>query len=66
MTDKTLLRLKNPETGETHIMDKEAMKELFQAVFAANSNDRKEVVFRAMRLDIKDARLVLMARDEDE
>ena len=63
MTDKTLLRLKNPETGDSHIMDAEAMKELFQCVFTAKTNDRSEVVFRAMRLSLEDAELVLQARD---
>lgn len=53
------ISLKNPETGDVHNMDAEAFAELRQAVEQAEEAERDEVVFRAMRLDLDQAKGVL-------
>jgi len=59
--EETMITLKNPETGQKHMMDEEAMKEFAAAYKEAVDNDRQEVVFRAMRLDMSSARQVMAA-----
>ncbi len=54
-----MITLKNPETGQKHEMDAEALKEFSAAYQEAVKNDREEVVFRAMRLDMFTARQVM-------
>ena len=52
-------QIKHPETGEVHILDKEALTELTEAIDRAERNDLDECVFRAMRIEIYQAEKIL-------
>jgi len=54
-----MVTITNPETGERHFFDKEAYAELRQAYDQSILMSWDEVVFRAMRIDIAQAREIL-------
>lgn len=55
----------NPQTKERHVIDKDAAEELRQAIESAEKREASEVVFRAMRLGLNDAKRVLAQSNTD-
>lgn len=56
-----MIIIKNPETGARIEMTKERIEELRASVQESERQDRDEVIFAAMRLDIDDAKQILAA-----
>ncbi len=52
------MKVTNPETGQVHVIDQAACDELTQAL-ENRQDDADEIVFRAMRLNVSDARMIV-------